>query len=243
MLRSLLPTTLTLLLLGVPALTPSIATAQTQQNDLETLLTRASQLRGQDNAQAATLAQQAATTARSRKDSYLLAKSLWILAQIQDDLKQYEAAQTSITEALAIAKTNPQAAKLKSVMQISQRITLINLARAAEGQPEKAAQLYKQSLQVAREIGDRTGQSLSYLGLSQTYWRQQRFNDALPEAQKAVELSQDDPLFQVTALMNLGRIYDDATDFKQATQTYQQALDQGQKIISIAPSKRPPRTI
>jgi CHAT domain-containing protein/tetratricopeptide (TPR) repeat protein len=226
MLRSILTLTL---FLGIPALTPQIATAQTQQNDLEGLLDRASKLRGQDNAQAANIASQAVTTARQRQDTYLLAKSLWILTQIQDDLKQHEAAQTSIAEALALAKSNPQAAKLKSVMQISQRVVLINLARAAENQPEKAALLYKKSLQVATEIGDRTGQSISHLGISQAYWRQQRFNDALPDAQKAVELSNGEDLFQVTALMNLGRIYDDATDFKKATAAYERAFQQGQK--------------
>jgi CHAT domain-containing protein/Flp pilus assembly protein TadD len=226
MLRSILTLTL---LLGIPALTPQVATAQTQQNDLETQLSSASKLRGQDNAEAAKIATQAVTTARSRQDTYLLAKSLWILTQIQDDLKQHEAAQTSIAEALSLAKSNPQAAKLKSVMQISQRVVLVNLARAAENQPEKAVLLYKQSLQVATEIGDRTGQSISHLGISQAYWRQQRFNEALPDAQKAVELSNGENLFQVTALMNLGRIYDDATDFKKATAAYEKAFQQGQK--------------
>jgi CHAT domain-containing protein len=228
MLRSLLPTALLLwTTLGLPSIAQQNPVAP--QSPIETQLDRASKLRGKDDAQAASLAEQAVAAARSQQDDYRLAKALWILAQIQTDLNQHDASFKSITAALALAKTNPQAAKLKALMQMSQRITLLNLARAAEPQPEKAVLLYKQSLQVATELGDRTGQSLSYLGLSQTYWRQQRFNDALPEAQKAVQLSEDDPLFQVTTLMNLGRIYDDATDFKQATKAYQQAFEQGQK--------------
>ncbi len=228
MLRSLLPTALLLwTTLGLPSIAQQNSVAP--QSPIEAQLDRASKLRGQDDAQAASLAEQAVAAARSQQDDYHLAKALWILAQIQTDLNQHDASFKSITAALALTKTNPQAAKLKALMQMSQRITLLNLARAAERQPEKAVLLYKQSLQVAAEIGDRTGQALSYLGLSQTYWRQQRFNDALPEAQKAVQLSEDDPLFQVTTLMNLGRIYDDATDFKQATKAYQQAFEQGQK--------------
>lgn len=227
MLRSLL--LCGLLLTPVSLLSPIAPALAQQQNDINSLIDRATNLRGQDNNQALKLAEQATSRARSRQDTLRLANALLILAQLQGDLGQNETARKTIAEAIAIAQNNPPVAKLKPSILLSQRVILINLARAAQDQPEKAIQLYKESLQVATEVGDRTGQVLSHLGISQIYFRQQRFNDAFPDAQKAVELSGDDPAIQSTAMLNLGRIYEEINDFKQASTTYQRAYEQGQK--------------
>jgi tetratricopeptide (TPR) repeat protein len=96
-----------------------------------------------------------------------------------------------------------------------------------QGQSDQVIALYKKALIMAVQTNDRPQQALIHLALSQIYWGQQRFNDAIPDGLKAVELSEGNTYG--TALMSLGRIYDDATDYPKSLNAYQTALAHSEK--------------
>ncbi len=131
---------------------------------------------------------------------------------------------------LALISTPPAIAQTPQTQNpITQAITQAQAAKQ-QGQFDQAITLYKKALDLSVQTNDRIQQGLVHLAISQIYWGQQRFNDALPHALKAVELSQNtDGLTHGTALMSLGRIYDDATDYPKSLNAYQTALAHSEK--------------
>jgi CHAT domain-containing protein/uncharacterized protein HemY len=155
----------------------------------------------------------------------LLASSLWRIGSFYQEVKDYPQALKSLDEAAQIATGLGDRDLLKNI-NISRRLStsdLANQALQAQKYPQ-ATTLFEQSLALAAQGGDASGQVLALLKLAEIKRDQQQYRQAIPLLERALPLAKADPNEQVVLLMMLGRTRDDRSEFPQAIKAYQAAL-------------------
>lgn len=165
--------------------------------------------------------------AKLRTFSYkpLLASSLWRLGSFYQEVKDYPQSLKNLEEAAQIATSLGDRELLKNI-NMSRRLSTNDLANqaAAAQQYAKATTLFEQSLGLAQQTGDDSGQVVALLKLAEIQRDQQYYRQAIPLLERALPLAKTDALQQTALLMVLGRTHDDLSEYPQAQKYYQAAL-------------------
>jgi tetratricopeptide (TPR) repeat protein len=95
------------------------------------------------------------------------------------------------------------------------------------GQYEKALQLYKESLQAHRDLGDQYGQAVCLNNIGNAYQSQGNNDDALTYFQQALQLREqlNVPGDMAVTLHNLGEVYAKTAQYDKAMTSYMRAMD------------------
>jgi CHAT domain-containing protein/predicted negative regulator of RcsB-dependent stress response len=203
-----------------------IAAAEVSDAQFKTLFDLANQVaNGGDYPKAIEFYEQIIAKLRTFSYKPLLASSLWRLGSFYQEVKDYPQALKNLAEAAQIAASLDDRELLKNI-NLSRRLATSDLANQAFAaqQYAKATTLFEQSLVLAQQTGDASGQVLGLLKLAEINRDQQYYRKAIPLLEQALRLANDDATNQVTLLMMLGRTHDDLSEFPQAQQYYQTAL-------------------
>jgi CHAT domain-containing protein len=203
-----------------------IAAADVSAEQFKTLFDMANKLANAgDYPKAIEFYQQIIAKLREYPYKPLLASSLWRLGSFYQEVKDYPQALKSLDEAAQIATGLNDRELLKNI-NISRRLSTSDLANQAlqAQQYPQATTLFEQSLALAVQGGDASGQVLALLKLAEIKRDQQQYRQAIPLLERALPLAQGDPNEQVVLLMMLGRTHDDLSEFPPALKAYQAAL-------------------
>jgi tetratricopeptide (TPR) repeat protein len=114
------------------------------------------------------------------------------------------------------------------------RASLTSLGNAYDslGQYQRAIEFHQQSLDIAREIGDRYTESTSLMNLGLVYLDQGEYPQAIEFFQQSLAISREigDRNSQSLSLMNLGNAYNSLGEYQRAIEFCQQSLDISREI-------------
>jgi CHAT domain-containing protein len=206
--------------------TQQIAAAEVSDAQFKTLFDLANKVaNGGDYPKAIEFYEQIIAKLRTFSYKPLLASSLWRLGSFYQEVKDYPKALKNLEEAAQIATSVGDRELLKNI-NLSRRLTtgdLANQALAAQKYPQ-ATTLFEQSLALAQQSADASGQVVALLKLAEIQRDQQHYRQAIPLLERALPLAQGDVNEQVVLLMMLGRTRDDLSEFPPALKAYQAAL-------------------
>ncbi|MEH2310182.1 MAG: tetratricopeptide repeat protein [Nostoc sp.] len=111
---------------------------------------------------------------------------------------------------------------------------LTNLGNAYNylGQYQQAIELLQQSLDIAREIGDRNSEGLSLMNLGNAYNDLGQYQQAIELLQQSLDIAREigDRNSEGKSLANLGNVHNDLGQYQQAIELLQQSLDIAREI-------------
>ncbi|MDZ8031603.1 tetratricopeptide repeat protein [Nostoc sp. DedSLP04] len=114
------------------------------------------------------------------------------------------------------------------------RATLNNLGTAYYllGQYQGAIELFQQSLEISREIGDRNGEGSSLIGLGNAYNSLGQYQRAIEFSQQSLEIKREigDRNGEGNSLINLGNAYNSLGQYQGAIEFHQQSLEIAREI-------------
>jgi tetratricopeptide (TPR) repeat protein len=106
--------------------------------------------------------------------------------------------------------------------------SLNNLGQAyhIQGRWDKAIAVHEQSLQIARELGDRHTEDIALGGLGNAFFSQARWNEAIAVYEQSLEISRDlgHELSAAKILMNMGNVYCSQARWNEAIVVIEQSL-------------------
>ncbi|MCH2048623.1 MAG: tetratricopeptide repeat protein, partial [Trichodesmium sp. ALOHA_ZT_67] len=103
---------------------------------------------------------------------------------------------------------------------------------SAKGEYDKAIEYHQQHLQIAREIGDRSGEGDALMGLGNVYYSQGEYDKAMEYYQQFLQIAREigDRSGEGRALGNLGVVYDSQGEYDKAMEYDQQHLQIAREI-------------
>ncbi|BAY68043.1 tetratricopeptide repeat protein [Anabaena sp. FACHB-709] len=106
-------------------------------------------------------------------------------------------------------------------------LTALGNAYRYLGEYQRAIELFQQSLEIFRDIGDRNGVSNSLIGLGNTYNSVGEYQRAIELFQQSLEISRDigDRNGVGGSLMGLGNAYNSVGEYQRAIELFQQSLE------------------
>ncbi|WP_414530450.1 tetratricopeptide repeat protein, partial [Nodularia chucula] len=125
-------------------------------------------------------------------------------------------------------------AELEARENWNYRASLISLGNAYNdlGQYQRAIEFHQQSLEISREIGDRSGEGISLGSLGNAYLSLGEYQRAINFHQQSLEISREigDRRGEGNSLGNLGNAYNSLGQYQRAIDFHQQSLDIKGKI-------------
>ncbi|MBP0024302.1 MAG: tetratricopeptide repeat protein, partial [Roseofilum sp. SID2] len=117
-------------------------------------------------------------------------------------------------------------------------LTELGNAYDSQGDYESAISFHQQSLEIKREIGDRSGIANSFMGLGNAYDSQGDYESAISFHQQSLEIRQQigDKPGEIRSLQNLSIAHSQLGQYQQASYYNQQLLElQGLDALPTAP--------
>ena len=102
----------------------------------------------------------------------------------------------------------------------------IGIVYDSQGRYEEALEKHEQSLSIAREIGNRAGETASLGNIGSVYYSQGRYEEALEKHEQSLNIKRGigDRAGEATSLGNIGIVYDSQGRYEEALERHEQCL-------------------
>ncbi|NEO97323.1 MAG: CHAT domain-containing protein [Symploca sp. SIO2E9] len=187
--------------------------------------------------EAAAVWQQAAQAYQTQGDRFNQSLSLSYLSLAYQELGQWQAAETAITQSLDILKSQPSLDE-RGLAIVAQTLNTQGSLQLAMGTAETALKTWKQAAQVYAEIGDQAGSIGSEINQAQalqTLGMYRRAQITLERVRQKLQ-AQPDSLIKAKGLQSLGVALQVLGNLEESQEVLEQSLEISQQLNSTANS-------